>query len=87
MSITIVDDIANLIAPDLEVTDQWAAIDAPTDLMEADGRHSDREPYKKWSTPQWSTPRVSRRRPRPDGPACISPTKARERDKRWCKER
>jgi fructose PTS system EIIA component len=46
MSITI-DDITstNLVALDLEVTDQWAAIDALADLLEADGRLSDREAY------------------------------------------
>jgi fructose PTS system EIIA component len=46
MSITI-DDITstNLVALDLEVTDQWAAIDALADLLEADGRLSDRDAY------------------------------------------
>jgi fructose PTS system EIIA component len=46
MSITI-DDItsANLVTLDLEVADQWAAIDALADLLEADGRLSDRGAY------------------------------------------
>jgi fructose PTS system EIIA component len=46
MSITI-DDItsANLVTLDLEVADQWAAIDALADLLEADGRLSDRDAY------------------------------------------
>jgi fructose-specific phosphotransferase system IIA component len=46
MSITI-DDITstNLVALDLEVTDQWAAIDALADLLDKDGRLSDRDAY------------------------------------------
>ena len=46
MSITI-DDITstNLVALDLEVTDQWAAIDALADLLDKDGRLSDRNAY------------------------------------------
>jgi fructose-specific phosphotransferase system IIA component len=46
MSMTI-DDItsADLVALDLEVADQWAAIDALVELLEADGRLSDREAY------------------------------------------
>jgi fructose-specific phosphotransferase system IIA component len=46
MSITI-DDItsSNLVALDLEVTDQWAAIDALADLLDEDGRLSDRDAY------------------------------------------
>jgi fructose PTS system EIIA component len=46
MSITI-DDITstNLVTLDLEVADQWAAIDALADLLEADGRLSDRDAY------------------------------------------
>jgi fructose PTS system EIIA component len=46
MSITI-DDITstNLVALDLEVADQWAAIDALADLLDKDGRLSDRDAY------------------------------------------
>jgi fructose-specific phosphotransferase system IIA component len=46
MSITI-DDITstNLVALDLGVTDQWAAIDALADLLDKDGRLSDRDAY------------------------------------------
>ena len=46
MSITI-DDITstNLVALDLEATDQWAAIDALADLLDKDGRLSDRDAY------------------------------------------
>lgn len=46
MSITI-DDITstNLVTLDLEVADQWAAIDALADLLDRDGRLSDREAY------------------------------------------
>lgn len=46
MSITI-DDITstNLVALDLEITDQWAAIDALADLLDKDGRLSDRDAY------------------------------------------
>jgi fructose-specific phosphotransferase system IIA component len=46
MSITI-DDITstNLVVLDLEVTDQWTAIDALTDLLDKDGRLSDRDAY------------------------------------------
>ena len=46
MSITI-DDITstNLVALDLEVAGQWAAIDALADLLDKDGRLSDREAY------------------------------------------
>jgi PTS system fructose-specific IIA component len=46
MSITI-DDITstNLVTLDLEVADQWAAIDALADLLEADGRLADRDAY------------------------------------------
>ena len=43
----IIDDITstNLVALDLEVADQWAAIDAPADLLDKDGRLSDRDAY------------------------------------------
>jgi PTS system fructose-specific IIA component len=46
MSITI-DDLTstNLVALDLEVADQWAAIDALADLLDKDGRLSDRDAY------------------------------------------
>jgi len=46
MSITI-DDITstNLVALDLEVADQWAAIDALADLLDKDGQLSDRDAY------------------------------------------
>lgn len=46
MSITI-DDITStsLVALDLEITDQWAAIDALADLLDKDGRLSDRDAY------------------------------------------
>ena len=46
MSITI-DDITstNLVTLDLEVADQWAAIDALADLLDRDGRLSDRDAY------------------------------------------
>lgn len=46
MSITI-DDITstNLVALDLEITDQWEAIDALADLLDKDGRLSDRDAY------------------------------------------
>ena len=46
MSITI-DDITstNLVVLDLEVTDQWTAIDALADLLDKDGRLSDRDAY------------------------------------------
>ena len=46
MSITI-DDITstNLVALDLELADQWAAIDALADLLDKDGRLSDRDAY------------------------------------------
>jgi fructose-specific phosphotransferase system IIA component len=46
MSITI-DDITstNLVTLDLEVADQWAAIDALADLLDNDGRLSDRDAY------------------------------------------
>jgi fructose-specific phosphotransferase system IIA component len=46
MSITI-DDItsSNLVTLDLEVADQWAAIDALADLLDKDGRLSDRDAY------------------------------------------
>lgn len=46
MSITI-DDITSpsLVVLDLEVADQWAAIDALADLLEDDGRLSDRAAY------------------------------------------
>jgi fructose PTS system EIIA component len=46
MSITI-DDITstNLVTLDLEVADQWAAIDALADLLDKDGRLSDRDAY------------------------------------------
>jgi fructose PTS system EIIA component len=46
MSITI-DDITstNLVALDLEVAGQWAAIDALADLLDKDGRLSDRDAY------------------------------------------
>lgn len=46
MSITI-DDITstNLVALELEITDQWAAIDALADLLDKDGRLSDRDAY------------------------------------------
>ena len=46
MSITI-DDITstNLVTLDLEVADQWAAIDALADLLDKDGRRSDRDAY------------------------------------------
>ena len=46
MSITI-DDITstNLVALDLEITDQWEAIDALADLLDKDGRLSDRGAY------------------------------------------
>jgi mannitol/fructose-specific phosphotransferase system IIA component (Ntr-type) len=42
-----IDDItsANLVALDLEAGDQWAAIDALADLLDADGRLSDRDSY------------------------------------------
>jgi len=46
MSITI-DDITstNLVTLDLEVADQWAAIDALADLLDKDRRLSDRDAY------------------------------------------
>lgn len=46
MSITI-DDITstNLVALDLEVAGQWAAIDELADLLDKDGRLSDRDAY------------------------------------------
>ncbi len=46
MSVTI-DDITstNLVTLDLEVADQWAAIDALADLLDKDGRLSDRDAY------------------------------------------
>ena len=46
MSITI-DDITstNLVTLDLGVADQWAAIDALADLLDKDGRLSDRDAY------------------------------------------
>jgi fructose-specific phosphotransferase system IIA component len=46
MSITI-DDITstNLVTLDLEVADQWAAIDALADLLDKDGRLSNRNAY------------------------------------------
>jgi PTS system fructose-specific IIA component len=46
VSITI-DDITstNLVTLDLEVADQWAAIDALADLLDKDGRLSDRDAY------------------------------------------
>jgi fructose-specific phosphotransferase system IIA component len=46
MSITI-DDITstNLVALNLEVAGQWAAIDALADLLDKDGRLSDRDAY------------------------------------------
>jgi fructose-specific phosphotransferase system IIA component len=46
MTITI-DDITstNLVTLDLEVADQWAAIDALADLLDKDGRLSDRDAY------------------------------------------
>ena len=42
-----IDDItsANLVALDVEVGDQWAAIDALADLLDADGRLTDRDSY------------------------------------------
>jgi fructose-specific phosphotransferase system IIA component len=42
-----IDDItsANLVALDLEAGDQWAAIDALADLLNADGRLTDRDAY------------------------------------------
>ena len=42
-----IDDItsANLVALDLEVTDQWAVIDALVDLLDKDGRLTDRDAY------------------------------------------
>jgi fructose-specific phosphotransferase system IIA component len=46
MTITI-DDITstNLVTLELEVADQWAAIDALADLLDKDGRLSDRDAY------------------------------------------
>jgi fructose-specific phosphotransferase system IIA component len=46
MTITI-DDItsSNLVTLDLEVADQWSAIDALADLLDKDGRLSDRDAY------------------------------------------
>lgn len=42
-----IDDItsANLVALDIEVGDQWAAIDALADLLDGDGRLTDRDSY------------------------------------------
>ena len=42
-----IDDItsANLVALDMEVDDQWASIDALADLLDHDGRLSDRDAY------------------------------------------
>ncbi|MGB3682345.1 MAG: PTS sugar transporter subunit IIA [Rubrobacteraceae bacterium] len=42
-----IDDItsANLVALDLEVDDQWGVIDALVDLLDKDGRLSDRDAY------------------------------------------
>ena len=42
-----IDDItsANLVALDLEAGDQWAAIDALADLLDGDGRLSDRDAF------------------------------------------
>lgn len=42
-----IDDItsANLVALDLEVSDQWAVIEALADLLDTDGRLSDRDTY------------------------------------------
>lgn len=42
-----IDDItsANLVALDLEVADQWAVIDALVDLLDKDGRLTDRDAY------------------------------------------
>ena len=42
-----IDDItsANLVALDLEVTDQWEVIDALVDLLDKDGRLTDRDAY------------------------------------------
>lgn len=42
-----IDDITstNLVALDMEVGDQWAAIDALADLLDADGRLGDRDTY------------------------------------------
>src|SRR3712207_2661591 len=42
-----IDDItsANLVALDMEVGDQWAAIDALADLLDGDGRLTDRDSY------------------------------------------
>lgn len=42
-----IDDItsANLVALDIEAGDQWAAIDALADLLDADGRLTDRDSY------------------------------------------
>lgn len=42
-----IDDItsANLVALDMEAGDQWAAIDALADLLDADGRLTDRDSY------------------------------------------
>lgn len=44
---TSIDDITNarLVALDLEVEDQWQAIDALADLLDADGRLSDKDAY------------------------------------------
>lgn len=42
-----IDDItsANLVSLDMEAGDQWAAIDALADLLDADGRLTDRDSY------------------------------------------
>jgi mannitol/fructose-specific phosphotransferase system IIA component (Ntr-type) len=42
-----IDDItsANLVALDMKAGDQWAAIDALADLLDADGRLTDRDSY------------------------------------------
>ncbi|CAN5636771.1 hypothetical protein BH24ACT20_BH24ACT20_12760 [soil metagenome] len=42
-----IDDItsANLVALDLEATDQWGVIDALVDLLDKDGRLTDRDAY------------------------------------------
>ncbi len=42
-----IDDItsANLVALDLEATDQWAVIDTLVDLLDKDGRLTDRDAY------------------------------------------
>lgn len=47
MSSISIDDItsANLVALDLEAGDQWATIDALADLLDRDGRLSDRDAY------------------------------------------